>query len=93
MHITLKELQRALKGLVVLSAELEAMGKHNDITTYFVAPHISATHSHPISLLMSPLIPLLTLRYALSILEIIIVSLSDNNFHRHVCEFQLMILL
>ena len=26
MHISLKELQRALKGLVVLSAELEAMG-------------------------------------------------------------------
>lgn len=26
MHISLRELQRALKGLVVLSAELEAMG-------------------------------------------------------------------
>ena len=26
MHLTLRELQRALKGLVVLSAELEAMG-------------------------------------------------------------------
>ena len=26
MHISLRELQRALKGLVVLSADLEAMG-------------------------------------------------------------------
>ena len=26
MHVSLKDLQRALKGLVVLSAELEAMG-------------------------------------------------------------------